>query len=92
MKLLPMFARVRFGRSSSPWPALWLPIGLLWPFVILLLAPLLGVGLLLTSVLEGYSGARFLQLCGGAYALLCESRGTRIDVDGFHTQLSISIR
>jgi len=92
MRILPLFARVQFQRESSRWPALWLPIGLLWPIVLLLCVPLLVLGYAFAHLVRGYSSARYLELCACLYALLCAARGTQVDVRGPHAALSVSIR
>jgi len=92
MKILPLFARVQFQRESSRWPALWLPIGLAWPIVLLLCAPLLVLGYVFAQLARGYSSARYLELCASLYALLCAARGTQVDVRGPHAAISVSIR
>jgi hypothetical protein len=91
MKLPPMFARIEFARTRSRWPALWLPIGLLWPIVIVLCAPLVVFGFVFAQLVRGYSSTHFLQLCRVTYVLVCEARGTRVDVRGPATTISIAI-
>lgn len=91
MMLLPMFIRIQIARRDSPWPALWLPIGLAWPIVLLLCAPLLVLGYVFALLAHGYCSRRYLQMCGALYVALCAVRGSFVDVRGPRAVISIAI-
>jgi hypothetical protein len=92
MKALPMFVCVRVAQSWPRVPALWLPICLLWPIVLIIIAPFLVVGLLVALVVDARSVPQLMRLGGGIYSLLCETRGTHVDVWGHRSRVTVSIR
>jgi hypothetical protein len=92
MKLLPMFLCVRVAQTWPRVPALWLPLCLLWPIGLIVVAPFLVLGLCAALLIDARSVPRLLQLCGGVYSLLCETRGTHVDVCGPASRFTLSIR
>lgn len=80
---------VRLSWHRRPLAGIWIPLFLLWPLVLLLLAPVF----LIAGVVALAQGwlPRFLHGSGACYRLLCEVRGIRIDVAGRQSGLSIRI-
>lgn len=75
MSMLPAILRLRF----RGWPALWLPLFLVWPLVPLLL---LGV-FVAVYVLEARAAvprASAFARVASVWQLLCATRGIRVDV------------
>jgi hypothetical protein len=72
------------------WPALWLPLFLIWPLLLLLLVPLTVLGLLVAIVLDSRHIARAFELMGAVLAAVCGLRGVDIDVVGERGQVLIS--
>lgn len=69
-RVLPVAARVQ----HSNWPAIWLPLILLWPLIIVLLFLVLPLCLLVpTPHRPG------LRLLGETYRLLCALHGTHVE-------------
>jgi hypothetical protein len=78
MMLPPLVARVRVVTPRRAFGA-WLPLFLVW-ILLLPLALLLVVALAVTALVA--PRWRCGALLVGAYAALCEARGTRVDVEG----------
>jgi len=91
MKMLPLFIRFKFCHRGWNLPALWFPIVLLWPIVLILVLPVIFLGFIAVVLLDSRSVRRFSLLCGGLYAAFCELRGTRVDVESPEGQLFIAI-
>lgn len=83
MKILPTLIRVRFKSPSWGLPTLWIPLFLIWPFVFLLSLPLLIFALIFW--------AKFSPVLSATYQLMCELRGTHVDVDAKDAKILISI-
>lgn len=80
MRLPPLFVRLKIGFEGWRLPGLWVPVVLLWPLLFALLFLAFVIGLAAMLVFEPRGLGRFVRLSLGAYALLCESRGMRVDV------------
>jgi hypothetical protein len=78
MKLPPLVARVRVRTRCHAF-GLWVPLFLLWLVVIPVLAPIVLLALLVTRV--ALPRWRCAALLRGAYTTLCETRGTRVEVE-----------
>ncbi|HER00083.1 MAG TPA: hypothetical protein ENO22_12155 [candidate division Zixibacteria bacterium] len=77
----PLILRIRIGEGGRKKIGLWLPLILLWPFVLIfgvILFPLI----LLISLLTWYSGKGKKLLFGlpVLFYLICHVRGLRVDV------------
>jgi len=86
MTFLPGLLRVRVRR----WPALWLPLFLLWPLVLVLFVVLWA----LVFALEQRSPQRrssVFACLAGVWRLLCATRGTSVDVEVASRRLCVSI-
>jgi hypothetical protein len=59
--------------------------------VLLVLAPLLAIGLLVVLVVQARTLPSLFALLGGIYTLMCELRGTLVDVHGPDSRILISI-
>lgn len=79
--LLPMLVRFKVCGKNRGWPALWLPVILLWPLVFFLLLLAFIVGLIAVAIFDTRSVKSFFRLSAGFYVALCELRGTKIDVE-----------
>ena len=88
MRLPPLIARVQVRTSARSF-RLWVPLFLVWLLALLLLGPLLLVALLATLALA--PRWRFARLLRGAYAVLCEARGTSVEVDRARGHVSIAL-
>ena len=69
--LLPLALRVQ----AQGWPALWLPLVVLWPIILLLF----GVGFLSCLFIPTPKDRLFAALAA-CYRLLCALHGTRLDL------------
>jgi len=88
MKLPPLVARVQVRTPARSF-RLWVPLFLVWILAFLLLVPLLLLALLVALAFA--PRWRFGALLGGTYAVLCEARGTHVDVDDARTRVSIAL-
>jgi hypothetical protein len=76
MKLPPLLARIRYGSVT-----LWLPLVLLWPLALVLIALMLPVAWVFSLVTPRLSLRELSRFCRGLYVLLCELRGTVVSVE-----------
>jgi len=91
LRIPPLLLRVRLVEPRHRWPTLWLPLLLLWP-LLFGLALVLGLPcLVLLCVLAPRSPGAVLSVLGAAYTLVCEMRGTLIDVDGGAAKVFVAI-
>ena len=88
MTFPPSLLRLRVCTPEHAWPALWLPLFLVWPLLLLLLVPLALVGLLVAIVLDSRQIARAFELVGAVFAAICGLRGVDVDVVGGRAQVS----
>jgi hypothetical protein len=88
MRLPPLVARVQVQTATRSF-RVWVPLFLLWLLAVLLLAPLLLVALLATLVIA--PRWRFAALLRGTYAVLCEARGTNVEVERARGHVSIAL-
>ncbi len=86
MKLPPHLARLRYGSVT-----LWLPLLLLWPLVLVLIAPLLLMAGIFCLVAPVFSLPELGRLCRGLYRILCELRGTVVSVDGPDVRIAFTL-
>jgi hypothetical protein len=86
MKLPPLLARLRYGSVT-----LWLPLVLLWPLALVVIAPLLLAAGIFSLVAPGLSLQELGRLCRGLYLLLCELRGTVVSVDGPDVRIAFTL-
>ena len=91
MKLPPAWLRLQISGPRSAWPGLWLPLFLLWPLLWLLFALGCACVVPLLCVSARISAARALEVCTGAYALLCAARGAHVDVIGPRSQVLVRV-
>lgn len=91
MKLLPAFIGIKVRSTLWRMPTLWLPLFLLWPLFFILLVLLFALGFIFTLILEARSISRFFVSYGAFYDLLCETRGTKINLEGKDTYVFIAI-
>jgi hypothetical protein len=85
MKLPPLAARVQFQGFG-----LWLPLFLLWPIVALVTLPFLVAAWLWLLVVDFSRGpAQLSAFASGLYAIVCELRGTRVEVE--HPRVSVTL-
>lgn len=77
--------------ASTACCALISPLFLLWPVLLLLFALAASCGVLVLCVALQLSLARAFQLVTSAYALLCATRGTHVDVVGARSSLLITV-
>ena len=91
MKLPPTWLRLQISAPHRAWPGLWLPVFLLWPLLWLLFALSCACVVPLLCVGARISAARALEVCTGAYALLCAARGTHVDVIGSPSQVVVRV-
>ncbi len=91
MKLPPWFVRIRIQPSHFWLPGLWLPVFLLWPLILILVLPVFIIALVGVFFWEAKSVPGVIQTFKGLYRILCETRGTRVDVDaqGAHVLIAI---
>ncbi len=91
MMLPPLFMRLTLRFENWGLPSLWLPIVLLWPILFVLLFFVFVIGLVAILILETRSIGRFTEFSLGVYRVLCESRGTSVDVVDGPTKVLVSI-
>jgi hypothetical protein len=89
MKVPPSLIRVKIQPPHRRYPTLWLPVFLLWPIGLLLAAILLPLGFVVAVVTDHVDC--FLELCRSSYSLVCEARGTLVDVEGDGAKVFIAI-
>jgi hypothetical protein len=70
---------------------LWLPLFLLWPFVLLLALPLLVVVLIASPFVRGLGAWEAVRFCGGCYQVLCGLRGTSVSVEGATERIDFTL-
>ncbi len=87
MNLPPLVARVRIRTPRHAF-RLWLPLFLLWILLVPFLAPVLLVALLVTAALPRWRCGALLR---GAWATLCEARGTRVEVEDEGTHVFVTL-
>jgi hypothetical protein len=90
MTFPPSLLRLRVLTPEHAWPTLWLPLFLVWPLLLLLLAPLGLVVLLVAIVIDPRQAACAVELVGALIAVVCGLRGLHIDVVGRRAQVLIS--
>jgi hypothetical protein len=86
MTMLPTLVRLKFRH----WPALWLPLFLLWPFAILLFV----FSYVLFCALElsaDRSLSRVNDCMASLWRLMCSARGLRVDIEAPDVQMNVSI-
>lgn len=91
MIIPPLLLRVRLVAPRHRWPTLWLPLFLLWPLLLPLVLLLAVPALLLLCVVAPRSIGAWLSVVFAAYALLCATRGTSIDVNGGPSAVFIAV-
>lgn len=85
--------RLRIVDNGEKKVRLWLPLFLVWPFVLFLAIVLLPIVLLVALIGWGPRGVRRTAL--GAwylYATVCNLRGLSIEVSGEGDQVFVSVR
>ncbi len=94
MKLPPALTRVRFIRPGGRRFGLWVPVFLLWPLLFPLGLVALAIAALADAILyaSGRTYHHYTRLVAGLFALLGETRGTIVRVDGPETDIHIEIR
>lgn len=91
MIIPPLLLRVRLVAPNHRWPTLWLPVFLLWPLLFVLVL-LLGLpALLFLCIAAPRSVGPVLSVVFAAYATLCATRGTSIDVNGGPSAVFIAV-
>jgi hypothetical protein len=88
MNLPPLIARVRVRTRRHAF-RLWVPLFLLWILLVPLLVPVILVALLVTAV--AMPRWRCGALLRGAWATLCETRGTRVEVEDQGTRVFVTL-
>ena len=91
MSLPPALMRLRVRAPGRAWPSVWLPIFVLWPVLLLAFVLAASCGVLMLCVALQLSLARAFELVASAYALLCATRGTHVDVVGARSSLLITV-
>lgn len=90
MTFPPSLLRLRVRTPEHAWPAVWLPLFLIWPLLLVLFVPLALVVLVVAIVLDPRQTLRAFALVGALFAVVCGLRGVHVDVAGRRNQLLIS--
>ena len=88
MNLPPLVAQVRIRTDGRAF-RLWIPLFLLWLLIFALLLPVLVLAML--AALLAPRRWRFGRVARGSYAVLCETRGTHVEVERARTGISIAL-
>jgi hypothetical protein len=91
MTIPPLLLRVRLVAPNHRWPTLWLPVVLLWPLLLPLVLVLVLPALLFLCIVAPRSIGAAFSVVFAAYALLCATRGTSIDVAGGPSAVFIAV-
>lgn len=91
MKLPPSLIGFQLSSPSFRSPTIWLPLFLLWPFALVLALPVFLVGLVMVTIIQLGSAGRFWECCRALYAVICEFRGTLVDVEGPDSRVFVRI-
>ena len=91
MKTPPALIGFKFRPAAWPLPTLWLPVFLFWPFGALFLLFVFVIGIVATALARPRDLSRFYAAFGAFYSLVCEMRGTRVDVEGDHGKIFITV-
>ncbi len=91
MKLPPWFIRIRVQPAHFWLPPVWIPVFLVWPIVAILIFPVFVISLIGVFFWEAKSVPGVIQTFSGLYRILCETRGTRVDVEAEGAHLLIAI-
>ena len=95
MKIIPpSLVRLRIKPAHGWFPTLFLPLFLVWLLVLVLLvlaSPLLVLAALVLFAIDADAVRRWLAFLGGIYRVICELRGTLVDVRGPHSHVLISV-
>ena len=86
MSLPPVLARIQLGTFT-----LWVPIVLVWPLIVLALAPAFLLGALFALVMEGLHFGAFLRACWSLGRLLCALPGTLVSIESPHFRIAITL-
>ena len=87
----PVWMRVKITNERSSF-GLWLPLFLLLPLalvVLIILSPLILIAIMVLWP-SGW-GKRALQVLGAAWEVLCSLRGLKVDVQGRHEYLHVTV-
>jgi hypothetical protein len=89
MKLPPMLFHIRIRPSGRKGFGIWLPMFLLWP----LLVPLMAAVIVLALVADFASVFRFrlTMMSVAVWVLICEMRGVRVAVEGKRSGTDVKI-
>ncbi len=92
MKLPPWFIVVKVRTPDFGMPSLWLPVFLLWPFAAMIFGFVYGIGFFFCAFTPFITFKELSLAVSGLYRVLCETRGTRVDVDNADATVLVTIR